>query len=127
MGDLSSVAAEGEVFSQDPRPVPPDQGDAAHSQQGHHHTGADEIPDGQDGQERSAAEETSNPPRRHHRMATTAMPTPSRSEETLRSSQEGQGPILVPPVASAIDQQGQGQGAQHPAGHGGDEKIVSGR
>ena len=50
MGDLSSVAAEGEVFSQDPRPVPPDQGDAAHSQQGHHHTGADEMPDGQDGQ-----------------------------------------------------------------------------
>ena len=61
-------------------------------------------------------------------MATTAMPTPSRSAETFRSSQgEGQGPVLVPPAAGAIDQQSQGQGAQHPAGHGGDEKIVSGR
>ncbi len=41
MGDLSSVAAEGEVFSQDPRPVPPDQ---------ETQPGADEMPDGQNGQ-----------------------------------------------------------------------------
>ena len=127
-GDPPSEAAEGEVLPQHPRPVPPGQGDAAYGQQGHRHPGADEGPGGQDGQgilcfRGDVQPAQKEPEDGHHGHADSQQVCGNLSVQPG----EGQGPVLVPPVAGAIDQQGQGQGAQHPAGHGGDEKIVSGR
>lgn len=116
-GEFFPEAAEGEVFPQYPCLIPPGQGDAAAASKATTTPVPTSGPAGRMDRVASATEETLSPPKRSQRMATTAMPAPSRSAETFRSSQgRDRVPSWFRPAAGAIDQQGQGQGAQHPAG-----------
>ena len=114
-GELSSVAVEDEVFSQDPRPVPPDQGDSACYQQRHRHPCQDQRIQGKNRADATAMHRDRSASHRH----------PEDKEDHHPQHQDicGNPPIhprerdvaiLLPAVASPTEQQGQGEDAQHP-------------